>query len=157
MSTAEIESLSLSGLAERLAEVRNTRTALGWATDQAVTKSSLERRILEVVCTPRASDTSSVLCDHEVSLQSKRRTIESDLAEVRSGGVVLPNSTGLNDGEEAVLNIRTENNYPLKVKCVVRELNGVNGGVAVAFENLDPGAERRVQRLILELLKSQAE
>lgn len=151
----ELDELDLSGLADKLAQVRTTRTELGWGTDNAVTKTSLERRIMERVCQPGGVDASRVTCGHQISLESKRKTIESEVAEIRPGGLVIPRAGGLRDGESAILKIRTENNYPLKVKCVVREMDGVEDGVAVAFEQLDGGAERRVERLIMELLKSQ--
>ena len=147
--------VQLTDLAEQLARVRATRTAEGWGTDHAVTKSTLERRILEVVCAyGDPLDASYVEVEHDIEIEVNKRTIEVESAVVRPGGIWIPSNISVADGTHAVLKIRTENNYPLKVKCVVRSRPGDMPGIACAFENLDGASQRRVERLILELLKN---
>lgn len=149
------DGLQLNALAEQLAQVRATRTAEGWGTDHAVTKSTLERRILEVVCARGDDvDASHVEVEHEISVEVHRMTIEAEIAAIRPGGIWIPSKTTVEDGTQALVKIRTENNYPLKVKCVVRNRAGDRPGISCAFENLDGASQRRVERLILELLKS---
>lgn len=151
-----LDGLQLTALAEQLAQVRATRTAEGWGTDNAVTKSTLERRILEVVCAHGDHlDASLVEVEHDIAVEVHNITIEAEIAAVRPGGIWIPSKSTFADGTTALVRIRTENNYPLKVKCVVRNRAGDRPGISCAFENLDGASQRRVERLILELLKSQ--
>lgn len=143
-------------LAERLAQVRATKTAEGWGTDNAVIKSSLERRILEVVCAHEpVLDHSWVEVEHEIEVEVHHKTFKADIATIRPGGIWIPSRAVFTDGTHAIVKIRTENDYPLKVKCVVRNRPTDPEGISIAFENVDGASQRRVERLILELLKSQ--
>lgn len=156
-SNTGLDDLEFIALAERLAQVRATRTAEGWGTDNAVTKSSLERRILEVVCAHGVvrQDQSRVDVEHGIEVEVHHKTFESEIATIRPGGIWIPSRAVFKDGTHAIVKIRTENNYPLKVKCVVRNRPTDPEGISVAFENIDGASQRRVERLILELLKSQ--
>ncbi len=151
-----LEELDLGELTERLAQVRATRTALGWRNEIAVTKSSLERRILELVCSPEDSEDSSVVTvEHEIEVEVQHKTIETEVASILPGGLWIPSAVDFQEGAHALIKIRTEDNYPLQVKGVVRHRVDHKDGIAIAFEHLDNASQRRVERLILELLKSQ--
>ena len=153
---ADLDDLNLTDLADRLAHVRSTRTNEGFGMENAVTKTSRERRILEKVTNTETADDSKLLIDHAIAVSVQNRKLEAEMAEIRAGGLFIPGKSTFKPGSEAVLEIKTENDYPLRVKCVVRDDAGQEHGVGVAFTQLDDSSQRRVSRLILELLKNQA-
>ena len=152
----ELDDLDLNDLADRLASVQTTRTNEGFQTESAVLKSGLERRILNRVRFQRPEDTSKLAIDHSISLSVQDKQVDAESAEIRSGGLVIPANSRFEDGATGFVEIKTDNDFPLRVKCVIRELDGV-AGVGVAFEGVDDAYDRRVSRLILELLKNKAE
>ena len=51
---------------------------------------SLERRIMERVAGGAADDSSKIVVDHSVVVSVQDRTLESEVAEVRAGGIFVP-------------------------------------------------------------------
>lgn len=156
MPNTDLDDLDLTDLADRLAHVRATRTNKGFGMNDAVAKASLERRIMEKVTDTEAVDASKLLIDHAIALSVRNRKLESDVSEIRAGGLFIPGKSTFKAGSQGVVEIKAENDFRLKVKCVVRDAEGEEHGIWVAFPSLDESSKRRVSRLILELLKNQA-
>ena len=150
---SEINELNLVGLANIWRELRAQKTLKGWATDSAVAKSSIERRLLELVQASAIEDSSFLEC--RLSARVKQAGLQLALERLRlyAGGVELPKSCeGLRQEGDAILEVLSEGGFPLRVKCRVGTLP--SGAVALHFSEKGAAGERRVQRLLVELLES---
>lgn len=156
MPNPEFDLLNLMELADRLADIRTTRTHEGYGTDNAVIRAGLERRIMERVAGGATNDASKVVVDHPVVVSVQDRTLESETAEVRPGGIFVPGKADFKDGAACNVEITTESNFKQRAKGVIRAVPSDETGIFVAFENLDDSAMRRATRLVLELLRNPA-
>lgn len=165
--TTDYDALDLPALADMLADVETSRTPLGWPTENAVQKASIERRILELVRDGQGvhlpRDPTAVPCEKKIRLRSgNREAIKAGVADLRTGGLFVRTDATFTLGEPVEVQIRTENDYPLRVSghvdWVAHGTSGDAAGVCLTFaKQVGDSAERRLRRLIFELLKHRAD
>jgi Tfp pilus assembly protein PilZ len=158
----ELDGLSLNELAGRLRDVNTTRTPLGWPTANAVTKSTVERRIVDLVARrdpePGLVDPNQKLeCDLSLKVRSASRpSLTAERVVVQLGGVFVPTDVKMQVGEPVELEITSDSAYKLRVRGNVAWLaHGDKPGVGIGFQStVGDSAERRLERLILELVRN---
>lgn len=167
MST-DLGALSLPELVSRLRDVHTARTPIGWPTESAVTKSSIERRIIEIVTAddgdPGAVDAGErIHCDVDMKVRSANRpSVKSSELDLRPGALFVAVEAPFTVGESVELEVETENNYRLRVRgnvgWVAHRSKEHPAGVGITFQSVvGDQAERRLHRLILELLRNRVE
>lgn len=164
----ELEVLNLPQLVAKLRDVHTMRTPLGWPTDSAVTKSSVERRIFEIVVRDPSREghddpAERIHCDVPIKLRTANRpSAKSDTLDLRPGGVFVETDSPFTVGEPVEIEVETDNNYKLKVTgnvgFVSQRKDGQASGVGVVFQSVvGDSSERRLQRMVLELLRNRVE
>ncbi|HEU5058760.1 MAG TPA: PilZ domain-containing protein [Kofleriaceae bacterium] len=167
-ANTDLSALSLPELASRLRDVDTMRTPLGWPTESAVTKSSIERRIIEIVTADpgdgRAGDAGQrIHCDLELKVRSADRpSVKSSDLDLRPGALFVSVDAPFTVGEPVELEVETENHYRLRVRgnvgWVAERSKAHPAGVAITFQAVaGDAAERRLHRLILELVRNRVE
>lgn len=167
--TTDLAALSLPELASRLRDVDTLRTPIGWPTESAVTKSSIERRIIEIV-TAETDDPSHagqeaerIHCEVELKVRSGNRpSVKSSDLDLRPGSLFVAVEAPFTVGEPVELEIETENHYKLRVRgnvgWVAQRSKEHPAGVGITFQSVvGDAAERRLHRLILELVHNRIE
>ena len=156
--------LSLPELVSRLRDVHTMRTPMGWPTDRAVTKSSIERAIIARLARRPPSEghddpSERIHCDHEVKVRSANRaSIKSSQVDLRVGGVFVATDAAFTVGEPVELEIELENAYKLKsggnVGWIAHSRASTVAGIGITFNSvIGEASERRLEKLLLELLK----
>lgn len=167
--STDLAALSLPELASRLRDVHTMRTPIGWPTESAVTKSSIERRIIEIVtaeagdANPAGQDGERIHCELELKVRSGNRpSVKSSDLDLRPGALFVVVEAPFTVGEPVELEIETENNYKLRVRgnvgWVAQRSTEHPAGVGITFQSVvGDAAERRLHRLILELVQNRIE
>src|SRR5688500_12944570 len=121
--TTDLAALSLPELASRLRDVDTLRTPIGWPTESAVTKSSIERRIIEIVTaetddpTAAGQEAERIHCELELKVRSGNRpSVKSSDLDLRPGSLFVVVEAPFTVGEPVELEIETENHYKLRVR-----------------------------------------
>jgi hypothetical protein len=84
------DAMPLVELADMLETLDGQRTASGWTPREATHRQSIERRIVDLVTTPREEPSGApIRCDVELRLRSKTRIGPAKLVGVAPGGVVV--------------------------------------------------------------------
>ncbi len=166
-STDDLSGLSLPELVGRLRDVHTMRTPIGWPTESAVTKSSIERRIIEIVTTDGADGHDGaeerIHCDIDLKVRSANRpSVKSSNLDLRPGALFVAVDAPFTVGEPVELEVETDNNYRLRVRgnvgWIAHPSKAQPGGVGITFQSVvGDAAERRLHRLILELLRNRVE
>ena len=163
----ELGTLTLPELVGRLRDVHTAKTPLGWPTESAVTKSSVERRIIELITRQPPSQghddpAERIHCEIEVSVKSGNRApVKSEQVDLRVGGLFVVTGGTFAPSEPVEVEIELDH-YKLRaqgnVGWVAHGSEGQPAGICVSFQTVvGESAERRVERLILELLKNRVE
>lgn len=166
--STDLAGLTLPELVGRLRDVHTMRTPIGWPTESAVTKSSLERRIIEIVTAGPDEDghgdeSDRIHCDVQLKLRSASRpSVKSSVLDLRPGALFVAVEAPFTVGEPVELEVETENNYRLRVRgnvgWVAQRSREHPAGVGITFQSVvGDQAERRLHRLILELLRNRVE
>jgi Tfp pilus assembly protein PilZ len=166
-ANTDLSGLSLPELVSRLRDVHTMRTPIGWPTESAVTKSSIERRIVEIVTAAGGDGHGAVQdriqCDIELKVRSgDRPSVKSSALDLRPGALFIAVDASFTVGEPVELEVETDNNYRLRVRGNVGWVSHRSrehpAGVGITFQAVvGDAAERRLHRLILELLRNRIE
>lgn len=167
-NTDDLAALSLPELVSRLRDVHTMRTPIGWPTESAVTKSSIERRIVEIVTTDGAEDVQGeeserIHCDIDLKVRSGNRpSVTSSTLDLRPGALFVAVDAPFTIGEPVELEVETDNNYRLRVRgnvgWVAQRSKEHPAGVGITFQSVvGDQAERKLHRLIIELLRNRIE
>jgi hypothetical protein len=167
---ADLLERSLRELAGLLRDLHTLRTPIGWPTESAVTKSSVERRIFDLVArqpSPLGHDEAGdrIGCELAVKLRrSGKPSVTAPGAELRVGGLFLSpvGNPPLEIGERVELEVMTETRFRLRAHGTVDWLahggEGRPAGAGIGFQSMvGEAAERRIERLIQELLRNRVE
>jgi hypothetical protein len=155
----DLEQLGFEQLVDALDDLEGRRTPIGWAPEDAVVKTRVERRMLDLVMAfagngPPASS-SRVSCNMRVVVRTKRQSFPGTVLSIGSGGALVQ-GVDLPLGTHVHLKVRsTSDEYDLHVRAQVawRESEPASG-VGVTFAGQPSEAhERRVRRFVLELLR----
>jgi Tfp pilus assembly protein PilZ len=163
-----LERLTLPELINRLRDVHTHKTPLGWPTESAVTKSSVERRIFELIAREPSREGHDdpgerIPCDIELKLRAgKRPSVRSSKVDLRVGGLFVRCDAPFVVGEAVDVEVVTDNNYRLRVRgnvgWIAQARDGQAAGVGLVFlSEIGDSAERRLHRLLTELLKNRLE
>lgn len=167
--STDLAALSLPELATRLRDVHTMRTPVGWPTESAVTKTSIERRIIEIVTTDGHEDSAGgddserLHCELELKVRSANRpSVKSSELDLRPGALFVAVEAPFTVGEPVELEVETENHYRLRVRgnvgWVAHRSKEHPAGVGITFQSVvGDAAERRLHRLILELVRNRIE
>ncbi len=167
--STDLAGLSLPELVSRLRDVHTMRTPIGWPTESAVTKSSIERRIIEIVTAEAGEDgvggeeRERIHCDVELKVRSENRpSVKSSELDLRPGALFVAVEAPFTVGDPVELEVETDNNYRLRVRgnvgWVAHRSKEHPAGVGITFQSVvGDAAERRLHRLILELLRNRIE
>jgi Tfp pilus assembly protein PilZ len=159
-----LEGLTLPELVSRLRDVHTMRTPMGWPTDSAVTKSSIEHAIVDLVARRPPSEghddpAERIPCDHEVKLRAANRaSVKSSQVDLRVGGVFVATDAAFTVGEPVELELELDSVYRLKsggtVGWSAQASASTVAGIGISFNSVvGDAAERRLEKLVLELLK----
>ena len=159
----DVDKLDLNQLVELLDDLEHKRTPVGWTPDDAVIKSGVERRIMELVM-GRADDerrrNMRVPCDMRIVLRTKERSMPTTVINIGEGGAFVQGATELPNGTHVHLQIKgglDEHGLHVRGQVAWRQTEPVKG-VGVSFEHQPSAAhERRLRRFVLELLRHRAE
>jgi Tfp pilus assembly protein PilZ len=168
VSNDDLAGLNLPELVGRLRDVHTMRTPIGWPTESAVTKSSIERRIVEIVTAEggengRGETSERIHCDLQVKVRSANGpSVKSSDVDLRPGALFVAADGSFTVGEPVELEIETDNNYRLRVRgnvgWVAHRSKEHPAGVGITFQSVvGDAAERKLHRLILELLRNRIE
>jgi uncharacterized protein (TIGR02266 family) len=160
----EIENLGLPELVERLDDIEGRRTPVGWSPDDAVLRSAIERRILELVHKgspePERRKDLRVPCDLDVRLRSKKSMVRAHTRDLSTGGVFVetpPDEWAIGTVVELQVRGSGTDEYGLKVRGMVSwvtQKDDAHPGVGVSFSHDDSERhERRLRRFVVELLR----
>jgi Tfp pilus assembly protein PilZ len=164
----DLSVLSLPGLVSRLRDVHTARTPIGWPTESAMTKSTVERRIVELVArAPSANDhddpSHRILCDIAVKVRSANRpSAKAAAVELRVGGLFVETGAPFTVGEPVEIEIETDNDYRLRLRgnvdFITHAQPGRAAGIGIGLHAaVGDSAERKIERLVQELLRNRIE
>ena len=164
----DLATLNLPELVGKLRDVHTMRTPMGWPTDSAITKSSVERRIFDMVAREPSREghddpVERIHCDCQLKLRTANRpSVKSAHVDLRVGGLFVEADAPFTPGEPVEIEVETENNYRLRVRGNVGWLaharDGQPAGVGITFQAVvGESDERRLRRLVLELLRNRIE
>jgi hypothetical protein len=152
MQHAHLQTMSLPELAERLEDLDQRRTPVGWSPEDAVERASVERHIVELVSTQGAG--ASIPCDYDIRLRSKETQIAATVREIKPGGLVIIAEGKWIPGTHVEMQIRQDasDEHGLRARGIVA---GAEKGVVIVSvaEQPSDAHERRLNRFILELVR----
>jgi len=154
MEHANLQSLSLPELAERLEDMDHRRTPVGWTPEDAAIRASIERCIVEQVSTRGAG--APITCDYDIRLRSKEVAIEAMVQEVRPGGLVIAATGAWIPGTHVEMQIRHDasDEHGLRARGIIASADKDKGIVVVSVaEQPSDAHERRLHRFLLELIR----
>ena len=146
--------MPLTELADTLEDLDGERTDTGWTPRQATHRSSVERRIVELVTTPREAPAGEpIRCQVELRLRSRLRIGPGALVGIAAGGVVV-----LSDGrwplgtvlDLEVLHDTDERGLRVRGSVIAVVGNRIRVRLLRARSEAD---ERRLRRFVLEGLR----
>ena len=150
---ASIESLALPELVDRLEDLDDRRTPVGWSPDDAVTKASIERRILALV-SEKSPSAAPLACRMAIRLRSKEQTVEATVRELGTGGIRIDvdGTWIVGTHVEMQFNQSTSDEHGLRARGIISRVDA--GSVLVRVDEQPSEAhERRLQRFVLELVR----
>ena len=155
----DVETLNFGQLIELLDDLAERRTPVGWTPDDAVIKSSVERRIIELVMSAPDEErrrTERVPCNMPIALRAKDRSIQANVVSLGAGGAFVQCDSDLPIGTHVHLQVETasqERGLRARGQIAWRESEPMSG-VGVSFAD-QPSAphERRLRRFVLETLR----
>lgn len=160
MAERPTEELTLAELVDLFDELEGKRTPVGWTFDDAVLKSTVERRILEIVGAKSSEgerrDDARIPCELPVVIRAKDREASGTLTNIGYGGAFVASGTDLPVGSHVYLEIEETRAF-----ATVRARGRIawrrdddSPGVGVSFADQPSAAhERRLRRFVLELLE----
>jgi Tfp pilus assembly protein PilZ len=162
---AEIETMDLPQLVERLEDLEERRTPVGWSPDDAVERAAVERRILAMVGARKAQDerrqTVRLPCRLAVVLRSRDQAARGEVRDLGSGGVFVATDAELGLGTHVHVEVRGlgTDEHGLRVRGKIAWHSRGEGadpaGVGVRFDGQPSDAhERRLRRFVIELLRT---
>jgi Tfp pilus assembly protein PilZ len=157
--------LSLIELVARLRDVHTLRTPLGWPTEQAVTKSHVERRIMNLVTRaepiPVEDPAQRRTCELRVKLRvANRPSLSAQRVTLQVGGLFVETDQVIDVGEPVEVEVPADDGSVRmrargKVGFRAHGKPGQPAGVCVSFTSVvGDSAERRLERMVLELLRN---
>jgi hypothetical protein len=163
--TIDLDSLTLIELVGRLRDVHTMRTPLGWPTEQAVTKSHVERRIMNLITrvepVPIEDPAQRLTCELRVKLRSANRpSVTAERVTLQVGGLFIETGTVIDVGEPVEVEVTGDDGTVRlrargKVGFRAHGKPGQPAGVCVSFTSVvGDSAERRLERMVLELVKN---
>jgi Tfp pilus assembly protein PilZ len=165
-SHTDLDGLGLNELIARLRDVNTTRTPLGWPTEQAVTKAAIERRIVQLVTRrePAPVDDASqqLSCELPFKVRSANRpSVKADRVTLQPGGMFVETDAPIEVGEPVEIEIATDGVFRLRSRGNVgyraHGKPGKPAGIGIGFTTVvGESAERRLERLVLELIRNRA-
>ena len=158
MERNQLDELNLDELVDALEDLEERRTPVGWSPDDAVLRSSIERRILALVSgRPAPLEQRKhvrVECDLPVTIRSKRHLVRSQARDIGVGGILVDDSSDFAEGTVVDLEIRGDSDeHGLRVRGTVAWLEP-DGRAGVSFSDFGGiSNERRLRRFVLEALR----
>ncbi len=158
----QLETLGLPELVEELEDLQQRRTPVGWTPDDAVLKSRIERRIMELVGSIPPGDERRrdvrLPCTLSVKIRSKKASARGETRDVGVGGVFVATVGAFPVGTPVEIEVRGAgtDEHGLRVRGQVAWIGGEldAAGVGVCFAGLDNERhERRLRRFVIELLR----
>jgi Tfp pilus assembly protein PilZ len=159
---AEIESLDLVALVDRLADLEQRRAPVGWSRTEAVERVTIERRIMSLVgaIPPEGEERRRSVrlpCHVTVHLRSKQHTVRAEVDDIGTGGVFVRTHADFPVGTEVEMEVIGADAEDLGVKVrgeVAWRSTKHRVGVGVSFRNRPTAAhERQLRRFVIELLR----
>ncbi len=152
--TAELETLALPELVDRLEDLDGRRTPIGWSPDDAVERAGIERRILALVAAATDAVQPALHCPLEIQLRSKEQTQSAGVREIRTGGIYIDVGGTWIVGTHVDMMIRQNESdeHGLRARGIITLVEPGAVLVSVA-EQPTEAHERRLRRFVLELLR----
>jgi hypothetical protein len=152
---AVLDELDLGQLADRWIDVESTRTPVGWSPENAVVRATIERRFTEMVCTAGGGESINVALDARLKVDD-HKPVEGRITRFGGIGVFFATSKQIEAGATVDLEVRRGDDQRLRVRGAVIEGNSsklAEPGVRLKLAAANPAEERRVHRLLHELLR----
>jgi Tfp pilus assembly protein PilZ len=160
----ELDKLELPQLVEQLEDLEGRRTPVGWRPEDAVLRSALERRIMELIQTDAPGDERRehlrLPCSMDVKVRSKKRSVRAQARDIGVGGVFVetqPDDFAVGTVVEIEVRGNASDEHGLRVRGTVSwvtEKTDEPPGVGVSFAHDESERhERRLRRFVVELLR----
>jgi uncharacterized protein (TIGR02266 family) len=153
------DAMDLTELVERLDDLEERRTPVGWTPDDAVERAAIERRIMEMVghVPPGEERRKGVRlpCKLTVKMRSKEQQVRARVRDIGAGGVFVETDAPWVVGTVVELEVRGNgtDEHGLRVRGEIA-WNESDEGVGVVFNQTPSSAhERRIRRFVIELLR----
>ncbi len=150
-----LDELDIGQLADRWIDVESTRTPVGWSPDDARVRSTIERRFTEMVCAAEGGESITVSLEARLKVED-HKPVEGKITRFGGIGVFFATSKQIDVGAAVDLEVRRGDDQRLRVRGVVVEGNSSKlpePGVRLKLAAANPAEERRVHRLLHELLR----
>ena len=150
---ADIETMTLPELADRLEDLDGRRTPVGWTPEDAQERATVERCILALI-SGDGRDGEVLRSPLDILLRNKEKTVRAVVREFGAGGVCIDVEGEWIPGTHVEMIIRGDgtDEHGLRVRGVIR---GVERGVVrvSVAEQPSEAHERRLRRFVLELIR----
>jgi hypothetical protein len=155
----DLDGLGLAALVDYLDDLAGRRTPVGWTPDDAVKKSKVERRIVEMVREALGDDergeATQLPCDVAARLRWSDDDAAATITSIGEGGAFLSTDADLPLTTHVHVQLKSGGTDArgLHVRGQIMWL--APGGLGVAFtEQPSEAHERRLHRFVMEILRS---
>ena len=137
---AELESLALPELVDRLHDLDGRRTPVGWTPDDAVERAGIERRILALVAASPAGIGSVLPCSMEIQLRSKAQSQPALVREFGGGGIYIEVPGTWVPGTHVDMYVKqsASDEHGLRVRGVISRVDAGDVRVSVSEQTILP-------------------
>ncbi len=156
----DLDECGLEELVEYLDDLAGRRTPVGWTPDDAVAKTKVERRILEMVRTTvpeeARSEATQLACDVAVELRTKDDSYPARVVSIGEGGVFLATDADLpmTTHVHVLMQGGAGDERGVHVRGQIGWRGDAPRGLGVGFaEQPSEAHERRLHRFVLEVLR----
>ena len=149
---ADIETMTLPELADRLEDLDGRRTPVGWTPEDAQERATVERCILSMI-SGEGRDGDVLRSPLEILLRNKEKTVRAAVREFGAGGIRVDVEGEWIPGTHVEMIVRdARDEHGLRVRGVIREAQRGVVRISVA-EQPSEAHERRLRRFVLELIR----
>jgi hypothetical protein len=155
---ATLASLDALQLADRWIDVESTRTPVGWSPQNAIIRSTIERRFTEMLCSAAGSEAIKVDVEARLKVEDKK-PVEGKITRFGGIGLFFATTKQIDAGTTVDLEVKRGDDQRMRVRGEVIEGNSnalPEPGIRIRLQSGNEADERRVHRLLAELLRHRA-
>lgn len=156
------ENNSFSQLAEQFLDLEGRRTPVGWSTEDAIRRSSVERVLLRMVLAAEPHPDDAVPCRLDVTVRTRTGRFQAQVSRVGAGGLYLTAERPFEPGDLIKLTVAPQEPFDhgfhvTGVVAITRDEDDHGAWVSFSPLGASTSEQRRFRRLLRELLRSAGE